>query len=98
MPGFVLQVAASPMQEGRRVGFTVTKRQGNAVIRNRIKRRLREAIRLVDQSDPFPNGDYVVIGRKESLMISFADLCLQLTKARAKAGKLTLTNESAIRP
>ena len=89
MPGFVLQVAFSTTQDDCRIGFTVTKRQGNAVIRNRIKRRLREAIRLVHQSDPFPCGDYVVIGRKESLKISFADLCLQLAKARAKAGKLT---------
>ena len=46
-----------------RVGFTVTKQQGNAVIRNRIKRRLRELARLHLKDAARPGFDYVLIGR-----------------------------------
>ena len=44
MPGFVLQIAPIPADEaipGVRVGFTVSRKVGNAVIRNRVRRRLR---------------------------------------------------------
>ena len=50
-------------QPDSRVGFTVTKKVGNSVIRNRTKRRLREALRLVAREDGLPLGDFVLIGR-----------------------------------
>lgn len=58
------------------VGFTVTKRQGNSVVRNRIRRRLREAFRLVCEKQPMPGWDFVVIGRHTAERCEF-DIILQ---------------------
>lgn len=49
-----------------RVGFTCSKKVGNAVARNRAKRRLREAARMVLPEQGRPGWDYVLIGRAES--------------------------------
>lgn len=61
-PGLVLQALPAPGQ-GLRVGFTVTKKVGNAVVRNRTKRRLREAARLLLGHAPLEGFDLVLIGR-----------------------------------
>ncbi|WP_210049711.1 ribonuclease P protein component [Neorhizobium petrolearium] len=64
--------------EPPRVGFTVTKKQGNAVERNRMRRRLKEAVR---QSAGFAmkNGhDYVIVARREVLAVPFADMTARL--------------------
>ncbi|SMF41226.1 ribonuclease P protein component [Neorhizobium sp. CSC1952] len=76
---FLLEVLdrAAP-DEPPRVGFTVTKKQGNAVERNRMRRRLKEAVR---QSAGFAmkNGhDYVIVARREVLTAPFADMTAQL--------------------
>ena len=60
-PGFVL-LAAPNGGRGKRLGITVTKRIGNAVVRNRWKRRLREAFRQVRGSLPSGN-DFVIVVR-----------------------------------
>ena len=63
---------------GPRVGFTVTKKVGNAVVRNRVRRRMREAVRVVSP-ELFQNGhDYVLVGRKEALSIEFNTLCADI--------------------
>jgi ribonuclease P protein component len=65
-------------EEAPRVGFTVTKKHGNAVERNRMRRRLKEAVR---QSAGFAmkNGhDYVIVARREVLTAPFAELAAQI--------------------
>jgi len=57
-----------------RVGFTVTKKMGNAVIRNRIKRRLREACRLALEKYGLAGYDYVIISRHKALSCEFSEL------------------------
>jgi ribonuclease P protein component len=86
MPGFVLQYLRASAEDAV-VGFTVTKRQGNAVDRNRIKRRLREAVRLSHADAAVAPGEYVLIGRKESLSFSFSVLKENITKAFGRAAK-----------
>lgn len=84
MPGFILQYRAVP-DDAVRFGFTVTKRQGNAVTRNRVKRRLKEAVRLENRMQAFRPGDYVVIGRKESLGLPFPLLQEHIRQACSRA-------------
>ena len=64
-PGFVLQMRKRSTEEatGTRVGFTCSKKVGNAVARNRAKRRLREIARLVLHELGREGMDYVLIGR-----------------------------------
>ena len=57
-----------------RVGFTVTKKHGNAVERNRMRRRLKEAVRLSAGFAMLPGHDYVVVARRDVLKASFAEL------------------------
>jgi len=64
-PGLVLQAAAQAVPSELRVGFTVTKKVGNAVVRNRTKRRLRAAAALV-MPNAAPGHDYVLIGRNDT--------------------------------
>jgi ribonuclease P protein component len=54
-----------------RVGFTVTKKNGNAPERNRIRRRLREAVRRIDAVAMRPHHDYVLVGRRAALTVDF---------------------------
>ena len=69
-PGFLLQARQrlpdEPAPSPVRVGFTCSKKVGNAVARNRAKRRLREVARLVLPQAGHPGWDYVLIGRAEA--------------------------------
>ena len=64
-PGFVLQGRMRGDDAPARVGFTCSKKVGNAVARNRAKRRLREIARLTLTPLAQPGWDYVLIGRRE---------------------------------
>jgi ribonuclease P protein component len=68
-------------QAQARIGYTVTKQMGNAPVRNRIRRRLREAMRLCDRALLRPGHDYVLIARAASLQRGFADLRADLEAA-----------------
>ncbi|HKZ97837.1 MAG TPA: ribonuclease P protein component [Hyphomicrobiaceae bacterium] len=84
-PGFVLE--AKPQPEGAgcgpspRFGFTVTKATGAAVVRNRIRRRLRAAVRLIAPDKARAGHDYVLIARAAALERSFPDLKKDLERA-----------------
>ena len=83
-PGFVLLVRRRDDDRGVRAGFTVTKKIGNAVVRNRLKRRLRAAARAVLPEGGVPHADHVLIGRSEGLTRDFAALKADLARALAK--------------
>ena len=67
-----------------RVGFTVTKKHGNAVERNRMRRRLKEAVRLHAGFAMQPGHDYVVVARRDILTAPFDALADELV-ARVEA-------------
>ena len=84
---FVLQCV--PRREPERtatvgIGLTVTRKIGNAVVRNRARRRLREALRLVLPGPAQPGSDYVVVARPGALTRPFAQLQDDLTGALAQ--------------
>jgi len=84
MPGFVLQAAPVPADRPSplvRVGFTVSKRVGNAVVRNRVRRRLREIARQIIPEQARPDLDYVLVGRQAALQRDFADMRQELVEA-----------------
>ncbi len=64
-----------------RVGFTVTKKIGNAVLRNRIKRRLREALKQSEIPPRLAGCDAVFIARNEAAKLPFQDLVTQMSHA-----------------
>jgi len=83
MPGFVLQVAPAPADlalPAVRVGFTVSRKVGNAVIRNRVRRRLREVARL-EIPQARSDLDYVLVGRQGAIARDFAALRRELVEA-----------------
>lgn len=73
---FVLQLIRREENSGDslRIGYTVTKKVGNAVERNRIKRRLREAVKQVPLPSTVSGHDAVFIARREALSRPFDDL------------------------
>jgi len=99
---FTLQAKVQPADaqtESRRFGLTVTKKTGNSVERNRIRRRLRAALR--DNSvthNTLPNSpacDYVIVARRECLSLRFADLTEKLGALIARMDRrLTKTTDT----
>ena len=93
-PSLVLQArrrgeASRVPPDAIRVGFTCSKKVGNAVARNRAKRRLREAARAVLPGQGHPGWDYVLIGRAEvTAARPFTDLLGDLETALAKVHSL----------
>jgi ribonuclease P protein component len=84
--GLVLQALVRPDCGPARIGFTVTKKIGNAVIRNRTRRRLKEAARLLLRERSVASVDLVVIGRDSTRARPFSDLVDDLQRALAKVG------------
>ncbi len=83
-PSFLLQALPRGEPERARtigIGLTVTRKIGNAVTRNRARRRLREALRQVLPGPAGPATDYVVVARPPALTTPFADLQSELAGA-----------------
>ncbi|MGE3693270.1 MAG: ribonuclease P protein component [Novosphingobium sp.] len=87
-PGFVL-LAHGNEGQGVRYGVTVTKRIGNAVVRNRMKRRFRALLREILPEHGMADTDHVMIGREGGIERDFGTMREELLVAldRAKTGK-----------
>ena len=92
-PGFILQAAARPQDiadAAPRVGYTASRKVGNAVTRNRAKRRLREIARLLLPHLAQPGIDYVLIARQDTTERDFSllqdDLRLALKRIKPQRG------------
>ena len=78
---FVLQGRRRDDDGPVRVGFTVTKQNGTATERNRIRRRLRELVKRLDVISMRPHSDYVLVGRRTALNRDFATMLDDLRSA-----------------
>lgn len=86
MPGFVLLVRRrGDDNTAMRLGITVTKKIGNAVVRNRMKRRFRSLARAVLPLSGVSGADHILIGRSSGVERDFDDLRRELAKALEKA-------------
>lgn len=84
-PAFILQARVRGDEGPARVGFTVTKKVGSAVERNRVRRRLRDIVRR-SAADGLPAGrDYVLIGRRAALDRPFDQMIQDFLTALAQA-------------
>ena len=82
----MLRMCGNGMVESR-FGLTVSKKVGNAVIRNRIKRRLRDILR---HTDIVQGWDIVISSRKEAVASDYAGLAIVLRGLLAQAGVLSV--------
>ena len=103
-PSMVVQMMAreentfhAGLEDAARVGYTVTKQQGNSVIRNRIKRRLRAAVAALVPQSGQAGCDYVLIGRANTARIGFDSILkdLQFALDRLHAGKTSASPTKA---
>ena len=85
-PGFVL-LARPNGGLGKRFGVTVTKKIGNAVVRNRMKRRFRELLRAALPEAGLTDHDHVLIGREGGVERDFAQMREELAAALARAAQ-----------
>jgi ribonuclease P protein component len=96
MPGLVLQAAARD-DDALGVGFTVSKRVGNAVTRNRVRRRLRAAAAEILPQGAATGCDYVIIGRAGSVDRPYDALRRDLVAALKRLKLWTATSGEAAR-
>ncbi|MGJ0506739.1 MAG: ribonuclease P protein component [Methylocystis sp.] len=96
---FTLQMAgqgAGDDPESRadaRFGFTVTKKVAGAVGRNRIRRRLKEALRASGGLGARAGRDYVFVARREALHAPFADIVTQMSEGFARLDERHAANQ-----
>ena len=101
-PAFALQAAMRAPDDtsaaAARFGLTVTKKTGNSVQRNRMRRRLREAIKQASGMDARPGCDYVIVAQRETLSRPFAALIGDIEKAVAEINEKLDRPEPPRRP
>ena len=85
-PGFVLLTRPNN-GKGKRYGITVTKKIGNAVVRNRMKRRFRELLWAALPEQGLADHDHILIGREGGVERDFASLTEELASALSRAAK-----------
>jgi ribonuclease P protein component len=78
---FVLQARNRRDQGPARFGFTVSKKVGNAVERNRVRRRLRVIVRLSTANRLRAGHDYVLVGRRAALNLPFGKMTQDFERA-----------------
>lgn len=87
-PGLIVQARKRTVEEAdtrdSRVGFTVSRKVGNSVKRNRVRRRLKSAATIILKKHAQKGVDFVIIGRKNTLNRSFADLMSDMALAMKK--------------
>jgi ribonuclease P protein component len=86
-PAFVVQSRPREDRGPIRIGFTVTKKNGTATERNRIRRRLRELVKRVDVLSIRPHSDYVLVGRRAALDRDFTTMLADLRSALHRLGR-----------
>jgi ribonuclease P protein component len=98
--GFVVQERPRGDSGPARVGFTVSKKVGGAVERNRLRRQLREIVRLSAAAGLHAGSDYVVVGRRAALSLPFAkmteDFAGALRRLEKRRGGVPRTIREAI--
>lgn len=92
-PGFLVQERRRADGGPARVGFTVSAKVGGAVERNRLRRQLREIVRLSAAAGPDAGSDYVVVGRRAALDIPFAKLTVDFAAA---LGRLKMKRRAVV--
>jgi ribonuclease P protein component len=104
-PGFVLLVQDRPKIQGRdddhaiRLGITITKKVGNAVIRNRMRRRFRELARELLDAHGKPGADHILIGRNDGIERDFGELRADMLRALTKLAEKNRSAEPVeVRP
>jgi ribonuclease P protein component len=79
--GFVLQALYREDDGPARFGFTVSRKVGTAVERNRARRRLKEVVRRFEAGAVNPGYDYVMVARREAIYEPFASLTAEFKRA-----------------
>jgi len=92
---FVVQARRRAEDGPVRIGFTVSRQVGNAVERNRVRRRLREMVRLSAGGGMHDGHDYVLIGRRAALLAPFGQMRQELDAALSRIHDPERTTGSA---
>jgi ribonuclease P protein component len=91
-------ISTTPLPAVARFGITVTKRIGRAVQRNRIRRRLKEALRLSQDLSAKPGRDYVIVAKTEALTARFQSLQAELVAALRKSDRPAQKRSASRKP
>ena len=88
MPGFILLIRnRADGDDAKRAGYTVTKKIGGAVVRNRLKRRFRALAQALIPEGGVIGADHILIGREAGIERDFAQMYDELASALAKAAR-----------